>query len=97
MPSSGKEGRASEGAVKWARGLPHVCEHKCLATTKRGQGSGKCIEDLISNSSNDHDDGEASFSGSHYLFTCSINGAYASLSLSLIKLIIAYDDVFHAR
>jgi hypothetical protein len=34
-PSSGKEKRAGEGAVKWARGLPHVCEHKCLATTKR--------------------------------------------------------------
>jgi hypothetical protein len=32
-PSSGKEQRASEGAVKWPRGLPHVCEHKCLATT----------------------------------------------------------------
>jgi hypothetical protein len=35
-PSSGKEERADEGAVKWARRLPHVCEHKCLAITKRG-------------------------------------------------------------
>jgi hypothetical protein len=34
-PSSGKEVHAGEGAAKWARGLPHVCEHKCLATTKR--------------------------------------------------------------
>jgi hypothetical protein len=34
-PSSGKEERAGEGAAMWARGLPHVCEHKCLATTKR--------------------------------------------------------------
>jgi hypothetical protein len=35
-PSSGKEERAGEGAAMWARHLPHVCEHKCLATTKRG-------------------------------------------------------------
>jgi hypothetical protein len=34
-PSSGKEERAGEGAAKWARGLPHICEHKCLATMKR--------------------------------------------------------------
>jgi hypothetical protein len=54
-PSSGKE------AVKWVRGLPHICEHKCLATTKRCRGSGEeGVEDLISNSSNDYDDGEAS-------------------------------------
>jgi hypothetical protein len=33
-PTSSKE-CADEGAAKWARGLPHVCEHKCLATTKR--------------------------------------------------------------
>jgi hypothetical protein len=32
--SSGKEERAGEGAAMWARGLPHVCEHNCLATTK---------------------------------------------------------------
>ena len=61
-PSSGKEERAGEGAAKLARGLPHVCEHKCLATTKRGRGSGEGVEDLISDSGNDHDDGEASFS-----------------------------------
>jgi hypothetical protein len=29
-PSNGKEERAGEGAAKWANGLPHVCEHKCL-------------------------------------------------------------------
>jgi hypothetical protein len=40
-PSSGKEERAGEGAAKWVRGLPHVCEHKCLATTKRCRGSGE--------------------------------------------------------
>jgi hypothetical protein len=75
-PSSGKEERAGEGASKWARGLHHICEHKCLATMKRCRGSGKeGVEDLISNSGNDHDDGEASFSESHYLFTCSIDGA----------------------
>jgi hypothetical protein len=75
-PSSGKEECAGEGAAKWARGLPHVCEHKCLETTKRGRGSGKeGIEDLISDSGNDHDDGEASFSECHCLFTCSIDGA----------------------
>jgi hypothetical protein len=34
-PSSSKEERAGEGAAKWVRGLPHVCEHKCLATMKR--------------------------------------------------------------
>jgi hypothetical protein len=66
-PSSGKEERADEGAAKWARGLPHVCENKCLATTKWGRGSGDGVEDLISDSGNDHDDGEASFSESHYL------------------------------
>jgi hypothetical protein len=48
---------------------------KCLAMTKRGRGSGEGVEDLISNSSNDHDDDEASFSESHCLFTCSIYGA----------------------
>jgi hypothetical protein len=54
-PSSGKE------ATKWARGPPHICEHKCLATMKRCRGSGKeGVEDLISDSSNDYDDGEAS-------------------------------------
>jgi hypothetical protein len=46
-PSSGKEERAGEGAAKWARGLPHVCEHKCLATMKRLRGSGEeGVEDL---------------------------------------------------
>jgi hypothetical protein len=34
-PSSSKEERAGEGVAKWARGLPHVCKHKCLETTKR--------------------------------------------------------------
>jgi hypothetical protein len=54
-PSSGKE------ATKWARGLPHICKHKCLATTKRCRGSGEeGVEDLISDSGNDYDDGEAS-------------------------------------
>jgi hypothetical protein len=33
------------------------------------------VEDLISESGNDYDDGEANFSESHYLFTCSIDGA----------------------
>jgi hypothetical protein len=75
-PSSGKEECVSEGAAKWVRGLPHVCEHKCLATTKRCRGSGEeGVEDLISDSGNDYDDGEESFSESHYLFTCSIDGA----------------------
>jgi hypothetical protein len=75
-PSSGKEERADEGIVKWARGLPYVCEQKCLATTKRCRGSGeKGVKDLISDSGNDHDDSEASFSESHCLFTCSIDGA----------------------
>jgi hypothetical protein len=75
-PSSDKEERAGEVAAKWVRGLPHVCEHKCLATTKRCQGSGKeGVEDLISYSGNDYDDGEASFSESHCLFTCSTDGA----------------------
>jgi hypothetical protein len=75
-PSSGKEERVDEGAAKWVRGLPNVCEHKCLATTRRCRGSGEeGVEDLISDSSNDHDDGEASFFESHYLFTYSIDGA----------------------
>jgi hypothetical protein len=75
-PSSGKEERAGEGATKLARGLPHVCEHKCLATTKRCRGSGEeGVEDLISDSSNDYGDGEASFSESHCQFTCTIDGA----------------------
>jgi hypothetical protein len=75
-PSSGKVERAGEGAAKWASGQPHICEHKCLATTKRCQGSGEeGVEDLISDSGNNYDDGEAIFSESHYLFTCSIDGA----------------------
>jgi hypothetical protein len=61
-PSSGKKECANEGAAKWARCLPHICEHKCLATTKRGRGSGEGVEDLISDLGNDHDDDEASFS-----------------------------------
>jgi hypothetical protein len=55
-PRTGKEKCADEGAAKWARRLPHVCEHKCLAMTKRGRGSSKGVEDLISDSGNDHDD-----------------------------------------
>jgi hypothetical protein len=75
-PSSGKEERAGEGAAKWASGLPHVCEHKCLETTKRCRGSGEeGVEDLISDSGNDYVDGEASFFESHRLFTCSIDRA----------------------
>jgi hypothetical protein len=75
-PSSGKEERASEGAAKWASGLHHVCEHKCLETTNRCRESGEeGEEDLISDSGNDHDDAETSFSESHCLFTCSIDGA----------------------
>jgi hypothetical protein len=75
-PSSGKVERVGEGVAKWVSGLPHICEHKCLATTKRCRGSGEeGVEDLISNSGNDYDDGEASFSESHCLFTCSIDGA----------------------
>jgi hypothetical protein len=59
--SSGKVERAREGAVKWARGLPHVCEQKCLVTTKRCRGSGEeGVEDLISDSGNGYDDSEAS-------------------------------------
>jgi hypothetical protein len=61
--------------MKWLRGLPHVCEHKCLATMKRGRGSGEGVENLISDSGNDHDDGEANFSVSCCLFTCSIDRA----------------------
>jgi hypothetical protein len=75
-PSNGKEECAGEGAAKWARGMPHVCEHKCLETTKRCRGSSEeGVKDLISDFGNDHDDGEASFSESHCLFTCSIDGA----------------------
>jgi hypothetical protein len=48
---------------------------KCLAMTKRGRWSGEGVEDLISNSGNDHDDEEASFSESNCLFTCSIDAA----------------------
>jgi hypothetical protein len=64
--------------------------------TKRGRGSSEGVEDLISDSGNDHDDNEASFSESYCPFTSSIDGAQANLSLSLIKLFCAYDDVFHA-
>jgi hypothetical protein len=42
-PSSGKEERAGEGAAKWASGLPHVCEHKCLATTRGVEGAAKMV------------------------------------------------------
>jgi hypothetical protein len=75
-PSSKKEERAGEGATKWVSGLPHVCEHKCLETTKRCRGSGEeGVEDLISDSGNDYDGGEASFSKSQCIFTCSIDRA----------------------
>jgi hypothetical protein len=75
-PSSSKEERVGEGAAKWASGLPHVYEHKYLATTKRCRGSDEeGVEDLISDSGNDYNDGEASFSESHCLFTCSTDGA----------------------
>jgi hypothetical protein len=37
-PSSGKEECAGEGGAKWARGMPHVCEHKFPATMKRCRG-----------------------------------------------------------
>jgi hypothetical protein len=75
-PSSGKEERAGEGVAKWVSGLSHVCENNCLATTKRCRGSGEeGVEDLIFDSCNDYNDGEASFSESHCLFTCSIDGA----------------------
>jgi hypothetical protein len=63
------------GGGEVGRCLPHVCKHECLATMKRGRVSGKGVEDLNSDSGNDHDDGETSFSESHYLFTCSIDGA----------------------
>jgi hypothetical protein len=47
-----------------------------MATMKRCRGSGEeGVEELISDSGNDYDDGEASFSESHYLFTCSIDRA----------------------
>jgi hypothetical protein len=42
--SSGKEEHVGEGAAKWVRGLPHVCEHKCLAMKKRCLGSGEGVE-----------------------------------------------------
>jgi hypothetical protein len=74
-PSSGNEERAVEGTEKWARGLPHACKPKCVATKKRCGGSGEGVEDLIYDSGNNHDDSEASFSESHFLFTCSIDGA----------------------
>jgi hypothetical protein len=74
-PSSGKEERAGEAAAKWASGLPHICEHKCPATTKRCRGSGEGVKDLIFDSGNDYDNSEASFSESPCLFTCSIDGA----------------------
>jgi hypothetical protein len=75
-PSSGKEESAGEGATKWVRCFPHVCKHKCLATTKRCRWSSEeGVEDLISDSGNDHDGAKANFSESHYLFTCSVDGA----------------------
>jgi hypothetical protein len=75
-PSNGKEERVSKGVAKWVRDLPHICEHMCLATTKRCRGSGKeGVEDLISDSGNDHNNSESSFFESHCLFTCSIDGA----------------------
>jgi hypothetical protein len=64
------------GGSEVGEGLPHVCEHKRLATMKRCQGSSEeGVEDLISNSGNDYDDSETSFSESHCLFTCSIDEA----------------------
>jgi hypothetical protein len=66
----------SAAILSWMfKGHASRLQDKCLATTKRGRGSGEGVEDLISNSGNNHDDDEASFSESHSLFTCSIDGA----------------------
>jgi hypothetical protein len=47
-----------------------------VATMKRCRQSGEeGVEDLISDSGNDHDDGEANFSKSYCLITSSIDGA----------------------
>jgi hypothetical protein len=62
-----QRGACRQGATKWARHLPHVYEHKCLAMTKRGRGSAEGVDDLISDSGNNHDDSEASLSESHCL------------------------------
>jgi hypothetical protein len=65
----------SVAILSWMfKGRASRLRDKCLAMTKRGRGSGEGVEDLISNSGNDHDDDKASFSESHYLFTCSIDG-----------------------
>jgi hypothetical protein len=53
-PSSGREERSGEETAKWARGLPHVCEHKCMSTMKRCRGNDEeGVEGLISDSGND--------------------------------------------
>jgi hypothetical protein len=59
--SSDKKECASEGAAKWARCLPKVCEHKCLATKKRGRGSDEGVDDLISDSGT-NEEGSSKFS-----------------------------------
>jgi hypothetical protein len=74
-PSSGKE-ECARGDNKVGEGPASRLQAKCLATTKRCRGSDEeGVEDLISDSGNDYDDCEASFSESHCLFTCSIDGA----------------------
>jgi hypothetical protein len=66
---------SSTPVATWFLGLPHVCEHKCLGTTKRGRGSSEGVDDLISNTGNNDNNGEASFLESHCFFTCSIDEA----------------------
>jgi hypothetical protein len=53
----------------------HLCDVAEAWLPCSGGSGEEGVEDLISDSGNDYDDGEASFSESHRLFTCSIDGA----------------------
>jgi hypothetical protein len=73
-PSSGKEERA-DGGSEVGEGPASRLRAQVSGNDEEGSRERRRCRDLVSDSGNDHDDGKASFSESHCLFTCSIDGA----------------------
>jgi hypothetical protein len=69
-------GACPRGGSEVGEGPASRLQAQVSGNYEEGRGSGEeGVEVLISDSGNDHDDSEASFSKSHCLFTCSIDGA----------------------
>jgi hypothetical protein len=73
-PSSGKEERAGGGS-EVGEGPASRLRAQVFGNDEEGSRERRRCRDLVSDSGNDHDDSKASFSESHCLFTCSIDGA----------------------